>query len=107
GPSGHARKLDRPAQLPGPAEEMARKMGSTPHPTNAAPPGAETATTVPTTPPAATISLQNATTARDTFKNPLNDPAIATVLTQVNNSSIATSEQFNLEREFAIYVPKK
>ncbi len=82
-------------------------MCSTTHATNAASPGAGTATTVPTTPPAATISLQNATTARDTFKNPLNDPAIATVLTQVNNSSIATSEQFNLEREFAIYVPKK
>ena len=39
--------------------------------------------------------------------NPLNDPALATTLLQINSPSIATQEQFDEKRTYHIYVPKK
>jgi hypothetical protein len=46
------------------------------------------------------------------FKNPLNDPAIATKLTQINNvpatnTPVATAAAFNEEREYRIFVPNQ
>jgi len=43
----------------------------------------------------------------NTSVNPLNDSAIATVLTQTWNSSIATKQEFDLKRDFEIFVPKR
>jgi hypothetical protein len=74
---------------------------------NAAAPGPGSAVTTPPNPPPAVTPIFDSVTQKKKFKNPLNDPAQATVLTQVNTPSISTPEQFNEERKFHIFVPKK
>src|SRR6516225_3822351 len=41
------------------------------------------------------------------YDNPLNDSSVATTLLQTNAPSIASAEQFNKQRRFFIYIPKK
>src|SRR5262249_54036289 len=73
---------------------------------NAFAPGAGSAvTTQPTPPPPFTI--RDSVTKKKKLENPLNDPAQATTLTQVNSASIATAAQFDAKQNYYIYVPKK
>ncbi len=58
-------------------------------------------------PPPPPITIRDAVMETKAFKNPLNDPAIATTLTQVNSPSIATAAAFSQERNYRIFVPKQ
>jgi hypothetical protein len=80
------------------------KSSSSPGPGGAA--GAHAGSGVPQ-------DLRDSVTAKLSFKNPLNDPAVATVLTQKINKTtgtpgpVATAEVFNEEDDYRLYVPKK
>ncbi|MGI8732063.1 MAG: hypothetical protein ACR2LM_02030 [Pyrinomonadaceae bacterium] len=70
-------------------------------------PGPGGANGTPPTPPSPIITIRDSKTATGIFKNPLNDPALAITLLQVNSPSIATPAQFNEERSYRIFVPKQ
>jgi hypothetical protein len=74
---------------------------------NKAAPGPDEAVDESATPPSAVITIRSSVTRRKTFKNPLNDPALATTLLQVNPGGAPEAAAFDEEREYTIFVPKK
>lgn len=58
----------------------------------------------PTPAPPAVPAIRGSSQATENYPNPLNNPALATKLTQVNNG-LATAAQFDMEREFNLYAP--
>jgi hypothetical protein len=80
---------------------------------NSSSPGPGDASATPPPPPVPQV-IRDSVTATLSLKNPLNDPAIATTLTQLINrvntgapTPVATPERFNQEDDYHIFIPKK